>query len=622
MATQKRIRLYDSLLVECAWEICNQVGGIYTVIRSKVPAIIEKWGDNYCLLGPDVNPNIKAEFDPIIEGDDPIFRTVAQMREMGYEVKYGRWLVTGRPKTVLLNPENVSNRLQNLQNHYSNNHGIAILEDHDLLNQMIRWADLNRTFFKILSEEVAKDERNLVAHFHEWMSGLPILDIKSENIKCKTVFTTHATMLGRYLAMNETTFYSDIKDYDWKAEAIKYNVLPLVQIERSVAKAADKFTTVSPVTGLECINLLGRKPDVITPNGLNIQRFTAYHEVQNLHQKFKEEIHDFTIGHFFHHTDFNLDNTLYFFTSGRYEYKNKGFDITLDALKKLNERMKKEKCDVTVIMFFITKRQTWSINPDVLESRGVLEEIRTTCEEIQKEIGHRLFLKAASLSDEYRLPDLNELVDDYWKLRFRRTIQSWKTDQWPIVVTHNLMDDLDDDILKYLRGNKMVNDPSDKVKIVYHPDFINPTNPLFGIDYTEFVRGCHLGIFPSYYEPWGYTPLESIASGVPTVTSDLSGFGKYADTIEKELPSKGVYLLKREGRKYERQVNDLTSFLYDFVMIERRERIIMRNRAEDFAEKFDWRVLRSAYEKAYRAALKTPYDKPETKKSEKQGIVG
>ena len=607
MAAQKRVRLYDSVLVECAWEVCNQVGGIYTVIRSKVPAMIEKWGDNYCLLGPYVNPNIKAEFDDIKEDDDPIFRAVEKMRNLGYEVKYGRWLVTGRPKVVLLNPENVSNRLKNLQTHYFSNHGISIQDDHDLLNQMLRWADLNKTFLTLLSEEVQKAEKQLVGHFHEWMSGLPILDIKKEKLPCKTVFTTHATLLGRYLAMTESSFYDDMKKYDWKEVATKFHILPLVQIEREAAQAANTFTTVSMVTGQECINLLGRKPDVITPNGLNIDRFVAFHEVQNRHQESKEEIHDFTIGHFFHNSHFDLDNTLYFFTSGRYEYKNKGFDITLDALKKLNERMKKEKSDVTVVMFFITKQQTWSINPDVLESRGVLEEIRQNCESIQEQVGRRLFMQAASAasSDDHRLPDLNKLVDDYWKLRYRRTLQSWKSDKWPIIVTHNLVNDLDDEILKYLRDEKMLNAPTDRVKMVYHPDFINSTNPLFGIDYNEFVRGCHLGIFPSYYEPWGYTPLECIASGVPTITSDLSGFGRYAHSIEKDPEENGVYLLKREGRKYERQVQDLTNFLYDFVQFDRRSRIILRNKSEDFAERFDWQILRKEYEKAYRKALKS-----------------
>jgi len=604
MAKRRKAKIEDSLLIECAWEVCNQVGGIYTVIRSKIPAMIEKWGDNYCLLGPSVNPNTNAEFDPIIEEkNDPIFNTVVAMRNLGYDVMYGRWLVTGRPKVVLLNPDNVKNRLNDLQLHYHNDFGITILKDHDLLNQMLLWADLNRVFCTLLSKEVKKEKLKLITHFHEWMSALPILNIKKEKLVCNTVFTTHATMLGRYLAMTEKSFYDDISKYDWHAEASKFNILPMVQIEREVASKADCFTTVSYVTGQECIHLLGKEPDVITPNGLNIKRFSVSHEVHNLHQKNKDEIHDFTIGHFFHNIPFNLDNTLYFFTSGRYEFKNKGFDLTLDALKKLNSMMIKDGSEITVVMFFITRQSTWSINPDALESRGVMEEIRQTCEAIQKQIGERLFMKATHSSDDYRLPDLNELVDDYWRLRYRRTIQSWKSDNWPIIVTHNLVNDLDDDILKYLRGNQLLNSPKDRVKVVYHPDFINSTNPLFGLDYPEFVRGCHLGIFPSYYEPWGYTPLECIASGVPTVTSDLSGFGKYAQSIEDHLGDNGVFLLKREKRRYDAQVNDLTQYLYDFVNSGRRERMILRNKSEEFSELFDWKVLRSEYEKSYEFAL-------------------
>ena len=122
--------------------------------------------------------------------------------------------------------------------------------------------------------------------------------------------------------------------------------------------------------------------------------------------------------------------------------------------------------------------------------------------------------------EDNKLPELKEFVDDYWRLRYRRTLQSWKSDSLPPIVTHNLHDDAGDDILNFLRTSNLVNNESDRVKIVYHPDFINYTNPLFSMEYGQFVRGCHLGIFPSYYEPWGYTPLECIASGVPTVTSD------------------------------------------------------------------------------------------------------
>lgn len=592
------------LVIECAWEVCNQVGGIYTVIRSKVPAAVAEWGDDYCLLGPNANPDIQAEFEEITDMRDPIGKTVEKMRGMGYEVQYGRWLVTGRPKVVLLNLQNVFNRRDALHRRMHEVHGIEVYTDHDLLNDMILWSDVNHTFFRILSKEVVKESRDIIAHFHEWMASIPILDIKKEKLPVKTVFTTHATMLGRVLAMNDEKFYDALPKYDWKVEAKKYAVMPMTQIERLSAQYADSFTTVSEVTGKECEHLLGKKPDIVTPNGLNITRYAAFHEVQNRHERYKEKIHEFVIGHFFKSYPFDLDNTLYFFTSGRYEYKNKGYDITLKALKLLNEMMKKEKVDKTVVMFFITNRPTWSINPDVLESRGVMQEIRSNCESIQNQIGKKLFYAAAKSTEGHKLPNLNELIDDYWKLRYRRTIQSWKTDQWPIIVTHNLVNDTDDEILNFMRDEQLVNSPLDKVKMVYHPDFISSTNPLFGLDYGQFVRGCHLGIFPSYYEPWGYTPLECVARGIPTVTSDLSGFGVYIDDMPEAKGEDGIFVLKRRKRSENQEVKDLANFLLQFVKSTARYRMLQRNKLENFSENFDWGVLLEDYKTAYAQALK------------------
>jgi len=597
------------LIIECAWEVCNQVGGIYTVIRSKVAAAIELWGDDYCLLGPLENKDIAAEFDQLNNLNDPIGRTVEKMRNMGYEVWYGRWLVTGRPKVVLLNPQNVFNRLETLHRHLKQDFGIETNREDQLVEKMILWSDLNRTFFTILSKEVVKGKRDIVAHFHEWMAALPILDIKREKLPVSTVFTTHATMLGRYLAGNDSEFYNKIQSFDWELESRRFGILPQVQIERFAANAVDTFTTVSEVTGVECEFLLGRIPDLITPNGLNINRYAAFHEVQNRHELFKDKIHEFVIGHFFSSYDFDLDNTLYFFTSGRYEFKNKGFDITLMALKWLNQMMVREGINKTVVMFFITKKPTWSINPEVLESRGVMQEIKRNCEAIEKQLGERLFYAAARSSDEHRLPDLSELIDDYWKLRYRRTIQSWKTKSWPIIVTHNLVNDIEDELLNYMRDEQMVNSPLDRVKMVYHPDFIESTNPLFGMDYGQFVRGCHLGVFPSYYEPWGYTPLECVARGVPAVTSDLSGFGKYVEGMDAEHEEKGVFVLGRNNKSPKKAAESLAKFMLHFVKTTRRYRMIQRNKLEDFSESFDWKVLISEYKTAYNMAIKKTQDK-------------
>jgi glycogen(starch) synthase len=160
-----------------------------------------------------------------------------------------------------------------------------------------------------------------------------------------------------------------------------------------------------------------------------------------------------------------------------------------------------------------------------------------------------------------------------------------------------------DEILGYLRSHDLINKPGDKVKMVYHPDFVAATSPLFGMEYPQFVRGCHLGLFPSYYEPWGYTPLECVARGVPAITSDLSGFGNYCQTKFRNLDEKGIYIVKRKTKTFDESADELCEMMYNFVQLSRRERIILRNTVESYAENFDWSNLASNYEKAYQLVL-------------------
>lgn len=597
----KEAKPTDCLLVEVAWEVCNQVGGIYTVIRSKVPAMVDKWGCDYCLVGPYVHHRIPAEFEPTENLNDPFGQAVKKMRDLGIEVHYGFWLVSGRPRVVLINPFSIYHRLGEIKYFLWEHHQISTPDHDDLLNQCISFGYLTKVFLA----EVAKAEvtnKQVIAHLHEWMVGTAIPELRHDNVPVTTVFTTHATLLGRYLAMNSGDFYGQLPFFDWAVEAKYFNIEAQVRIERAAAHGAHVLSTVSDVTARECLSLLGRNPDIILPNGLNIERFTALHEFQNLHLEYKLKINQFVMGHFFHSYSFDLDKTIYFFTSGRYEHKNKGFDLVLEALARLNWRMRQENNDTTVVMFFITKAPYSSINPSVLQSRAVMEEIRSTCESIQKQVGQRLFMESASSSDQ-KLPNLNSFVDDYWKLRLRRTLQSWKTNQLPYVVTHNLYNDGEDPILNFLRMANLVNNWYDRVKVVYHPEFINPTNPLFGMEYGQFVRGTHLGIFPSYYEPWGYTPLECIASGVPAVTSDLSGFG---DFVLSNIPSsqeRGIYVVERRYKSFDESANQLTDMLHSFVKYSRRDRINQRNKVESSSENFDWRNLSVHYEKAYTLAL-------------------
>ena len=597
---EKKVVEKKKFLVEVAWETCNQVGGIYTVIRTKVPSMVEKWGEDYLLLGPYFPQTAAAEFEALpVTDETPVERAILSMREKGLQVHYGNWLITGKPKIVLFDIASMYDQVDAIKGRIWDNHKISTLGVEELVNQTIALGELIRIFLSHLASE-NKAKKDIVVHFHEWMASTCLPDLKKDKVKISTVFTTHATMLGRYLAGNVPNFYDVLDTFDWHKEAVHYGIEAQASFERAAAQKADVLTTVSDITAKECVAFLGRIPELILPNGLNIQRFAAMHEHQNLHSLYKKRISDFVMGHFFQNQAFDLDQTLYLFTSGRFEYSNKGYDITLDALEILNRKMKEAGSKKTVIMFFITKQPYHSIDPEVLHSRAVLDEIRENCQAIQKEVGEKLFEAAAS-SNDLQLPDLNQFVDEYWRLRLRRTVQTWKTNSRPKVVTHLLKQE--DDIIRNLHRTQLLNNADDKVKVVYHPDFIVSTNPLFGLDYGQFVRGCHLGVFPSYYEPWGYTPLECMARGVPTVTSDLSGFGDYMMQIMRDYQQWGVSVLNRKTQNYQESAEQLANMLFKFTQQSQRDRITQRNRVESIADTFDWSNLRGYYDTAHELAV-------------------
>ncbi len=594
-----------SVLIEVAWEVCNQVGGIYTVIRSKAPAMAEYVNGPFCMIGPYMSKNIQPELESLDDVQDVFGQAAANLRKRGYDVHYAEWLITGKPRVVLLNPNVIEAKALNVIKYLLwKNHSVSTPDNHPLINQVVAFGYLTKLFLDELLKLSGKTTL-IIAHFHEWMAGLPILDIRREKMAIKTVFTTHATQLGRHLAINSPLFYAHLPFFDREQEAKKFGIVTEEVIEYRCAQHCNVFTTVSDVTARECKHLLKRKPDVIVPNGLNVERFEALHEFQNLHAQYKREIHEFVMGHFFHSYTFDLDKTIYLFTSGRYEYRNKGFDLTLEALWRLNEKLKNEQADLTVVMFFVTKREFYSIKPEVLHARAMLEEIRATASTIEREVGKGLFNASVTRQDN-RVPNLNDFVSEYWKLRYRRTVQSWKGSRLPMVITHKLVNEESDEILHYLVRHNLLNRQDDKVKIVYHPDFITSTSPLFGMDYGQFVRGCHLGVFPSYYEPWGYTPLECMASGVPSVTSDLSGFGDYLTRNFPDYEKNGMYVIERGRRTFDWSARQLSGTLYRFLTQTRRERIMQRNNVESYASSFDWKNLIRYYQQAYEHALKPP----------------
>lgn len=588
------------VLFEIAWEVCNQVGGIYTVIRSKVPAMVEEWGDNYCLIGPYFAQTAGIEFERLDEDDSIFSKAAKELRDQGLDVFYGRWLVTGKPRIILIDFASNMAKVDNLKFKLWEKHQISTINCESLVDKVIAFGDLVRQYLQTFVENHCK-KKEVIAHFHEWMASTALIDLRKDKVNIGTVFTTHATMLGRYIAGNVNDFYEKLDRYDWAKEAKNYGIEAQAGIERQSAQLCHVLTTVSDVTAKECEVFFGRVCDLILPNGLNITRFAATHEFQNLHLKYKQKINQFVMGHFFQSYSWDLDNTLYFFTSGRYEFKNKGYDLTLEALKRLNFKIVQSGLDMTVVMFMITKNPVHSIDPQVLQSRAVMEEIRQTCESMEKEIGEHLFHASAS-NEDANLPDLNEFVSEYWRLRLRRTIQTWRTKTLPRTVTHLLKQP--DEITEFFEKTNLMNHQQDRVKFVYHPDFISPTNPLFGLEYSQFVRGCHLGVFPSYYEPWGYTPLECVVRGIPTVTSDLSGFGDFMMQLMTDYENVGVYVVNRKDQNFDMAADQLANIMFKFVTMTRRDRIMQRNRVENISDVFDWTNLRAYYDTAHDLALK------------------
>jgi glycogen(starch) synthase len=289
------------------------------------------------------------------------------------------------------------------------------------------------------------------------------------------------------------------------------------------------------------------------------------------------------------------------FTSGRYEYFNKGLDVTIEALARLNYRLREAKSPMTVVFFIITQAPFRSINVRALQSRAMLREFHTAVDAVKESVGDGLFLAAVS----GKIPFLDGLMDDYWRLRLRRAIAAWRSHEPPAIVTHDLIDDAKDPVLNQLRTCQLFNLQSDPVKVVFHPDFVRATSPLFGMEYDQFVRGCHLGVFPSFYEPWGYTPLESIALGVPAVTSDLSGFGSYLKQVVPDHAAKGVYVVPRRHNDFHHAAEELTQRLFRFASLGRRDRIALRNSVESLSQHFDWSNLSTHYHQAHNLALRS-----------------
>ncbi|KAG6043946.1 glycogen synthase isoform 1, partial [Claviceps sp. LM77 group G4] len=595
----------NHLLFEIATEVAHRVGGIYSVIKSKAPVTTAEYGDRYTLLGILNHASAAVEVEEMEPTNPAITATMHAMKERGIGMLYGRWLIEGAPRVLLLDTKTAYGYLDEWKADLWSLSAIPSPPGDDETNETIVFGYLVAWF---LGEFVCHEtERAVIAHFHEWLAGVALPLAKKRRIDVTTIFTTHATLLGRYLCAGSVDFYNNLQHFDVDAEAGKRGIYHRYCIERAATHSCDVFTTVSHITAFEAEHLLKRKPDGVLPNGLNVTKFSAVHEFQNLHQVSKEKIHDFVRGHFYGHYDFDPENTLYVFTAGRYEFRNKGVDMFIESLARLNHRLKAAGSNMTVVAFIIMPAQTTSLTVEALKGQAVLKSLRDTTTMIEQSIGRRIFERSLKWHEGDPMPDEKELISGQDRVLLRRRLFAMKRQGLPPIVTHNMVNDHDDPVLNQIRRVQLFNHPSDRVKVVFHPEFLNSANPVLPLDYDDFVRGCHLGIFASYYEPWGYTPAECTVMGVPSITTNLSGFGCYMEELIENSSDYGIYIVDRRTKGVDDSVNQLTSYMYDFCGKSRRQRINQRNRTERLSDLLDWKRMGMEYIKARQLALRRAY---------------
>jgi len=472
----------EHYLFEVSWEICNKVGGIYTVIVSKLPEATKAYGERYFVLGPDLKTN------PDFEETDEVcwnhIREGVAIKEI--PCRFGRWKVPGRPKAILVGFGKKYDKDQLL---------FRIWEDYGVDSIAGGWDYVEPVMFSYAASEVIETIYNIVlrprgqravAQFHEWMTGAGLLGLKKRIPEIGTVFTTHATMLGRTLASSGMDIYGAMENISPQREASAHNITAKCSLETASAREADCFTTVSEITATEATNFLGRTPDLITPNGLDMENIPDLTADRSPALHSREKLLASAARFLGREVSSNAKIML---ISGRGEFRNKGVDLFLEALGRLNAEMTP---DQTILAYlFVLSGYT-----DLIPS-----------------------LK----SDEAKPDPAN-----------------------PPISTHRLQNEAFDPILQTCERLGLKNLPQNRVQVIFIPAYLNGYDGLLNIPYYEAVAGCDLGVFPSYYEPWGYTPLESAAYAVPTLTTDQAGFGLWAQQVAGEC--NGIIMLRRRGQ--------------------------------------------------------------------------
>ena len=582
-------------LFETSWEVCNKVGGIYTVVKTKAPAMTEKYSD-YFLVGPYIEDKADKEFE---RKDPPEFLKKAfdDMHDKGVNCFYGKWLTEGEPNVILVDFKNLDRDTNHMKQWLWDNYQIDSLNSSWDFDEPLRWSWTVGILMDNITRYIGK--KKAVLHCHEWMAGFALLYVKKHSGKMKTVFTTHATMLGRTLAGNGVNLYEILDSIDPAEKAAKYKVQDKYTTERACANEADVFTTVSEITGIEAEKLLGKKPDVLLNNGLNVDDFPTIEDGSVRHIENRDIVREFLTYYFFPYYTFSLEHTLNYFMVSRYEFKNKGMDIIIDGLARLNAELIKKKSEKTIVMFFWVPMSNKGILPELVESKNKYVQIKSKLEQHKEKIMTKLLRDAVSGSCSVE----ESIFASEYLQKMKNEIKHFKKEGNPPLCTHELISYDDDAIISALRDAGLNNAEKDRVKVIVYPVYLDGADNLLNLSYYDALSSGHLGLFPSYYEPWGYTPPESMSVSVPAVTTDLAGFGRF---IKPHVLDKnpGVFVLERQGKTREEIVEGLYKIMSEFASYDHAERVKNKINAKQMSELADWKHFVKNYDKAYKKALK------------------
>lgn len=540
-------RTIPSFIFESSWEVCNKVGGIYTVLSTRANTLQQMLKDRVVFIGPDF---WLGKENPLFLEDATLMDGWAQQAcKEGLNVRTGRWNIPGKPLVVLVDFQPFFAIKDDLYGSAWSDYGVDSLHAYGDYDEASMFSYAAGRVVESYYQYYLQGDTKVIYQAHEWMTGLGALYVRKHVPAIGTIFTTHATSIGRSICGNNKPLYQYLNAYNGNQMAQELNMEAKHSIERCTAHNVDCFTTVSDVTALECLELLDKRCDAVLMNGFESDFVPKSAKFTKARKEARQRL--FKVANALTGCTFT-DDTLIVATSGRYEFKNKGIDVFLEAMKRslCNENLKRP------VLAFV-EVPGWVAGP-------------------------RQDLQLRLQSDEvYDTPLENPII------------------------THNLHNQENDNVSNTLHWFGMQNKQDDKVKVIFVPCYLDGCDGIVNMPYYDVLIGDDLTVYPSYYEPWGYTPLESVAFKVPTITTSLSGFGMWANK-EKGGQSHiedGVEVIERNDYNFDEVADGISACMARFSQMKKTQVDSCRKKATELSEKALWKNFIQYYEEAYRVAL-------------------